>query len=131
MSADDTLAKIEAVIAVQDDFEEGLLSRSDFDQTQKDIRLLATRRSTLSRLRGLVQVWREALNEAEAAAQPSVPAHDHEWDDPCTIACPWRQYLIRDVLAKSDPSEPSEIPDNETDGQLADRLAEMSEDEPL
>lgn len=56
------------------------------------------------------------------------PAHDHDWDAGCTINCPWRQYLIRDVTQDADNW--AEEPDNETEGQMADRLAEMQEDEP-
>lgn len=102
MSADDTLAQIEALIQSQDEFEDRILSTSEFTQAQKDGRLLATRRTTMSQLRALVQMWRESLEPPT----PPGPAHDHEWDVPCSINCPWRRALISSVLEQADgPTE--------------------------
>lgn len=127
--AEEQLRWIEERIARQDEFEHTVLSSSAFTREQKDVRLLATRRVTLSQIRDSIEAYRswERKHEAIAATHslgdeetevgsqsvarslPAVSAqrpariqHSHEWDEPCTLSCPWRQALINEVTKEAD-----------------------------
>lgn len=55
------LDKIDKIVSVQTMFEQGLALGS-LSSLQKDVRLLATRRATLDRIRTTIAAWQESEN---------------------------------------------------------------------
>lgn len=98
--AEEQLRWIEERIARQDEFEHAILSKTSFNRAQKEVRLLATRRVTLSQIRDSIEAYRSWERKQEPVA--ATHSHDHEWGDPCTSSCPWRQALINDVTKEAD-----------------------------